>query len=157
MVNSPDSTPGEYVVGTATWTSPGRSSTLRPGTPACCSVKKATALPQSTTAPPPKVTIPSAPSPWTAAWAARTESTGRWGSTPANVDASARPTSAGQPARRRRRGRPALVMSTTRRRPSSRSIAGRSASAPDAEAQALGDVVLAPRSGAHVSILAVSG
>ena len=92
IVNSPESTPGEYVVGTAAWNARGPVGALRPGTPACCSVKKATALPQSTTAPPPKVTIPSAPSPWTAVWAARTESTGRCGSTPANVDASDLPT-----------------------------------------------------------------
>jgi hypothetical protein len=63
MVKAPVSTAGVYVVGTATWTTAGRSRTLWPGVPACCSTKKATALPQSTTDPPPMVTTPSTPAP----------------------------------------------------------------------------------------------
>src|SRR5437588_5283156 len=81
----------EYVVGTDTCGSAGRSKYDAPGVPASCSVKKQTALPRSAHDPPPNETTQSTPSRRACCSAACTVDVGTCEPTPSNVEASSEP------------------------------------------------------------------
>ncbi len=115
----------EYVVGTLTWATTGRSTWLAPGIPASCSRKKHTALPRSAHEPPPKDTTTSIASRRAWSSAAWTEGAGTWDVTSANVDASDRPSLATTCSPSGDAARPAVVTSSARRAPIVRRRSGR--------------------------------